>query len=608
MEAVHHRHPLRASVPLLLLRPRRQSCVLFVRPPRGRRSSPILVAVSAFQPHNSIASDDESGRGKEKQQQLIFRRHNSKSAALLLFGLQQEVDQNDDQTPQTQISLGRTSHNLFLVGSERRSPQFPGAIDFCNSVHVRSGVGDDGTTDAGDQKMLMRALQLRRSATADILKQLMRGAKIGPTYSSNLVSRLPDFIDHVLVTSAAMKQLPEFSHSPFDARAKTIIQNSDLIPIVRWLKHNSLTYPQIGRLVCMTSRNLEPIRVLVNWLKSIYVKSEYLGRVLTKANGILERSPDELEQLVVCLESNGVKREWMGFVVSRCPQLLSFSMDDIKSHVNFYLEMGLNTKDFGTMVFDYPKALGFFSLEEMKRKVQYLKEFGLTSEDVGRLLAFKPQLMGCSIEEKWKPLVKYLYYLGVHRDGMRKILTVKPMIFCVDLDKTIVPKVCFFRDIGIQDEAIGGVLVIFLMTKAGVSKRDIGKVLALEPELLGCSITDKLETNVKYFLSLGISLQCLGEMIADFPMLLRYNADVLRPKYRYLRRTMIRPLQDLIEFPRFFSYSLDRRIIPRYKILVEKRINFKLRYMLTGSDEDFSMRVEAAMERRKKFEAGRVDE
>lgn len=92
--------------------------------------------------------------------------------------------------------------------------------------------------------------------------------------------------------------------------------------------------------------------------------------------------------------------------------------------------------------------------------------------------------------------------------------------------------------------------VIFLITRAGVNEKDIGKVVALGPELLGCSIVHKLEINVKYFLSLGIHVKKLGEMIADFPMLLRYNVDILRPKYRYLRRTMVRPLQDLIEFPR----------------------------------------------------------
>ena len=88
------------------------------------------------------------------------------------------------------------------------------------------------------------------------------------------------------------------------------------------------------------------------------------------------------------------------------------------------------------------------------------------------------------------------------------------------------------------------------MTKAGVTEKDIGKVIALGPELLGCSIGKKLEVNVKYFLSLGIRVTQLGEMIADFPILLRYKIDPLYPKYRYLRRTMVRSLQDVIEFPR----------------------------------------------------------
>lgn len=312
----------------------------------------------------------------------------------------------------------------------------------------------------------------------------------------------------------------------------------------------------------------------------------------------------------------------MGYVLSRCPEILNFSMEELKSRAEFYLNMGMDEKDFGTMIFDCPKVLGYLSMEEMNQKVTFLKEFGLSNEELGRLIAFKPQLMTCSIEQKWMPLVKYFYYLGISKDGLRRILTLKPMIFCIDLKSIIVPKVQFFRDIGVKEESIGCMItkfpplltyslhkkirpvVIFLLTKAGVSQKDIGKVIALGPELLGCSITNKLDNNLKYFLSLGISLHQLGEMIADFPILLRYNVDVLRPKYRYLRKTMVRPLQDLIEFPRFFSYSLEERIVPRHRILVENRINFKLRYMLSDSDEEFSQRVEAAVERRRRFESG----
>lgn len=93
-----------------------------------------------------------------------------------------------------------------------------------------------------------------------------------------------------------------------------------------------------------------------------------------------------------------------------------------------------------------------------------------------------------------------------------------------------------------------------MLTKACVTRTDIAKVIAFDPQLVGCSIIKKLEVNVNYYLSLGIRPRLLGVMVADFPMLLRYNLDIVRPKYLYLRRVMVRPLKDLIEFPRYSIY------------------------------------------------------
>lgn len=572
----------------------------------------------------------------------ILRKHNSKSTTFLLhhlshkddpFSQQQQLipkpsDLQDSMPHQEKVKL------LELSLVRKRTPQFPGSIyvqsptdpDVGSSLPPLStlfqSTSHGGDDHDDDDEMIMRALEIRRKVTEEVFKEAMIKGKFGITYTTNLVNRLQGFIDCVMIEAANLKKLPEYSNSTFNLRAKIVIEDSQVVPLIRWLKHNALSYPRISKLILMSRGKLESIRNRIEWLKSVRVKGEFLGvSVLKAGENILQRSNEELDEIVEYLESNGVRNDWMGYVVSRCPELLSYSLEEVKTRVQFYLDMGLNEKDFGTMVFDFPKALGYFSLEEMNLKVNYLKEFGLQSEDVGRLLAFKPQLMGCSIDEQWKPLVKYLYYHGVTRDGMRRILTLKPMVFCVDLEMTIVPKVRFFQDIGVRDDAIGNMLVkfptlltyslhkkirpvvIFLMTKAGVSEKDIGKVVALGPELLGCSIVHKLEGNVKYFLSLGIRLHQLGEMIADFPMLLRYNIDVLRPKYSYLRRTMIRPLRDLIEFPRFLSYSLDGRIIPRHKVLVENHINMKLRYMLASSDEEFKKLVNDITRKRHRFES-----
>lgn len=120
----------------------------------------------------------------------------------------------------------------------------------------------------------------------------------------------------------------------------------------------------------MSKGNLESIRQFVDWLKTVHVKGEFLGVTLLKSgDDILQRSLEELDEIVDYMESSGVRREWMGFVISRCPKLLSYSMEEVNVRVEFYLNMGMNENDFGTMVFDYPGILGQFTLEEMNQKV-----------------------------------------------------------------------------------------------------------------------------------------------------------------------------------------------------------------------------------------------
>ncbi|CAJ2679261.1 unnamed protein product [Trifolium pratense] len=563
----------------------------------------------------------------------IPRTQNSKSTSFLIHHLSQKNNNNNNTNPSPTELQDPTPHEekiklLELSLVRKRTPQFPGSIyaqsssdpDVGSSLPPLRTIFQSG--DEEEEKMIMQAIEIRRKVTQEVFKGAMQKGKFGITYSTNLVDRLGGFIDYVMIEAANLKRLPEYSNSTFNLRAKTVIEDSQVVPLIRWLKHNSLSYPEIAKLILMSRGKLESIRNRVEWLKSVLVKGDFIGDAMLKSgDNFLQRSDAELDEIVKYLMSNGVRRDWMGYVLSRCPKLLSYNLEEVKTRVQFYLDMGLDEKDFGTMVFDFPKALGHYSLEEMHRKVDYLKEFGLESKDVGKLLAFRPELMACSIEERWQPLVKYLYYYGITRDGMKRMLIIKPMVFCVDLEMTIVPKVKFFQDLGVTNDGIANMLVkfpplltyslykkirpvvIFLMTKAGVTEESIAKVVALGPQLLGCHIVHKLEVNVKYYLSLGIRLRQLGEMVADFPMLLRYNTDVLRPKYTYLRRTMVRTLQDLIEFPRFFSYSLEGRIIPRHKVLVENQINVKLKCMLACTDEEFDKMVKNIIRKRNKIQS-----
>lgn len=92
--------------------------------------------------------------------------------------------------------------------------------------------------------------------------------------------------------------------------------------------------------------------------------------------------------------------------------------------------------------------------------------------------------------------------------------------------------------------------VMFLLEKAAVPIGKVGKVLALQPDLLSCSLPKKLEIVVEFFLFHGFQRQQLGLMVADFPVLLKYSLSSLKPKLSFALRVMKLPLVEVVNFPR----------------------------------------------------------
>ncbi|KAD5803095.1 hypothetical protein E3N88_14455 [Mikania micrantha] len=191
--------------------------------------------------------------------------------------------------------------------ARNRTPQFPGSIYVQSpaDISVESSLPAIKTVFNGeiedsdyDYEVIMRALEIRREVTLEIFKEAMRKGKFG-----------------LLI-------LPIW------------LQDCSLSSLIMWLKHNGLSYPQIGKLICNSKGNIESIRSTAEWLKSIHVNGRYIGVALLRGGEkVLERNVEELDEILWVLEKNGVKREWMGYIVSRCPELLTFSMEEFKTYM-----------------------------------------------------------------------------------------------------------------------------------------------------------------------------------------------------------------------------------------------------------------------------------
>lgn len=90
-------------------------------------------------------------------------------------------------------------------------------------------------------------------------------------------------------------------------------------------------------------------------------------------------------------------------------------------------------------------------------------------------------------------------------------------------------------------------------------------------------------------MEIGLSKREVLSMIRRFSPLLGYSIkEVFQPKMEFLVNTMDKPLKEVVEYPRYFSYSLEKKIKPRLWVLKGRGIECSLKDALSKNDEEFA--------------------
>lgn len=94
---------------------------------------------------------------------------------------------------------------------------------------------------------------------------------------------------------------------------------------------------------------------------------------------------------------------------------------------------------------------------------------------------------------------------------------------------------------------------------------------------------------MRFLMEIGLSKREVCSMIVRFSPLLGYSIEVvLKPKLEFLLSTMQRPLKEVVDYPRYFSYSLEKKIKPRHFVLKSRKIECSLKEMLGKNNEVFA--------------------
>ena len=197
---------------------------------------------------------------------------------------------------------------------------------------------------------------------------------------------------------------------------------------------------------------------------------------------------------------------------------------------------------------------------------------GLELSAVGRVLDMYPQLLTSDPDYDLYPIFDFLLNeVQIPFPDIRKSIVRCPRLLVSDLDLQLRPALKFLRDLG------------FVGLNAITSQTTL---------LLVSSVEHTLLPKIHYLENLGLSHKDVVNMVLRSPALLTYSIqNNLVPKVDYFLGDMKGDLSELRRFPQYFSFSLERKIKPRHRLLVEHGLSLSLSKMLKVSDGEFTARL-----------------
>ncbi|KAL0802252.1 hypothetical protein Bca101_057428 [Brassica carinata] len=313
----------------------------------------------------------------------------------------------------------------------------------------------------------------------------------------------------------------------------------------------------------------------------------------------------EENDVVEFLESVGVPRDCLGKVILLYPPIMLSKAEEMKTRVAAALEkVSVVNKDSGKVLMKYPWILSPSVQENYSRIVSLLESESVLKTDIDHAIRRWPLLLGCSTSNM-ELMMKEFDKLDVRNRRMGKVIPKRPQLLLYK-PREFLKVVAFLEDLGFQKEIVGQILCrcpeifgcsidktlqkkLSFLTRFGVSSTHFPRIIKKYPEFLLYDAEKTVLPRLKYLLEIGISEREIASMVRKFSPLLGYSIDnVLRPKLEFLVNSMEKPVREVIDYPRYFSYSLEKRIKPRFWVLKGRNIECTLHEMLGKNDEEFA--------------------
>lgn len=310
------------------------------------------------------------------------------------------------------------------------------------------------------------------------------------------------------------------------------------------------------------------------------------------------------------LEKIGIPRARMGEFVKNYPQCLHASVVvELAPVIKFLRGLDVEKQDMGYVLMKYPELLGFKLEGTMSTSVAYLVSIGVNPRDIGPMVTQYPYFLGMRVGTMIKPLVDYLVSLGLPKKILARMFEKRAYVLGYDLEETVKPNVDCLLSFGVKKEALASVIaqypqILGLPLKAKLSSQQyffnlklkidpdgFARVVEKMPQIVSLK-QNVIMKPIEFLLGRGVAPADMAKMVVKCPQLMALQVGLMKNSYYYFKSEMGRPVKEIVEFPEYFTYSLESRIKPRYQRLQSKGIRCSLAWFLNCSDQRFEERLQ----------------
>ncbi|CAL5094854.1 unnamed protein product [Urochloa decumbens] len=322
---------------------------------------------------------------------------------------------------------------------------------------------------------------------------------------------------------------------------------------------------------CSVRKNMIPV---LDYLGKLGVRRDALPDLLRRYPQVLHASVVvDLAPVVKYLQGLDVRPNDVPRVLERYPELLGFKLEGTMStSIAYLVGIGVGRRQIGGVITRFPEVLGMRVGKIIKPFVEHLEGIGVQRFSVARIIEKKPYVLGFGLEDKVKPNIEALMEFGVRKEALASIVTQYPDVLGLELRDKLVAQQSLFE------------------SSILVSHEDFGRVIERMPQAINLGRTAVLK-HVNFLTACGFMLSQVSKMVVACPQLLALNMDIMRMNFEYFKNEMERDLQELVEFPAFFTYGLESTVRPRHEMVSRKGFTCSLAWLLNCSDARFDERM-----------------